>query len=29
MDKVYQSIKKELKTDLPDFHAGDTISVGV
>ena len=29
MDKVYQSIKKELNTDLPDFRAGDTISVGV
>ena len=29
MDKVYQSITKELNTDLPDFRAGDTISVGV
>ena len=29
MDKIHQSIQTELKTDLPDFRAGDTISVGV
>ena len=29
MDKVYESIKKELKTDLPSFKSGDVVSVGV
>ena len=29
MDKIFTSIKDELKTDLPQFRAGDTVSVGV
>ena len=29
MDKVYESIKDELKPELPKFRAGDTVSVGV
>jgi len=29
MDNIHQSIKNELKTDLPNFRAGDTVSVGV
>ena len=29
MDKVSQYIAGELKTDLPNFRAGDTVSVGV
>ena len=29
MDKVSQSIASELKTDLPKFRSGDTVSVGV
>ena len=29
MDKINKSIKNVLKTDLPKFRAGDTVSVGV
>ena len=29
MDKIYESIKEEIKKDLPDFRAGDTISLGM
>ena len=29
MDKIHQSISTELKTDMPDFRSGDTVSVGV
>tara|TARA_B100000131_G_C18097551_1_gene604630 strand:- start:807 stop:1151 length:345 start_codon:yes stop_codon:yes gene_type:complete len=29
MDKILNATKNELKTDLVDFKAGDTISVGV
>ena len=29
MDKVYETIKSELKTDLPEFQSGDVVSVGV
>ena len=29
MDKILNATKDELKTDLVDFKAGDTISVGV
>ena len=29
MSKILDSIKKELKTDIPQFRAGDTILVGV
>ena len=29
MDKIHQSISAELKTDMPDFRSGDTVSVGV
>ena len=29
MDNINESIKSELKTDLPKFRAGDTVSVGV
>ena len=29
MDKIYESIKDNLKTDLPQFSSGDTVSVGV
>mgnify|MGYP001482298567 FL=1 len=29
MDKVLQATQNDLKTDLPQFQAGDTVSVGV
>jgi len=29
MDKVLQATQKDLKTDLPQFQSGDTVSVGV
>ena len=29
MNKVLDSIKDELKKDIPQFRAGDTVSVGV
>ena len=29
MDKILKATKNELKTDLVDFKAGDTVSVGV
>ena len=29
MYKVYESIKDNLKTDLPDFKSGDSVRVGV
>ena len=29
MDKVLQATKNDLKTDLPQFQSGDTVSVGV
>tara|TARA_B100001964_G_C14126301_1_gene550704 strand:+ start:731 stop:1123 length:393 start_codon:yes stop_codon:yes gene_type:complete len=29
MDKIYESVKDNLKTDLPQFSSGDTVSVGV
>ena len=29
MDKVLQATQNDLKTDLPQFQSGDTISVGV
>ena len=29
MDRVYESIKDEIKNELPQFRAGDTVSVGV
>ena len=29
MNKIFTSIKDELKTDLPQFRAGDTVSVCV
>ena len=29
MDKILEITKSDLKTDLPDFKSGDTISVGV
>ena len=29
MDKLYETIKSELKTDLPEFQSGDVVSVGV
>ena len=29
MDKVLQSTQNDLKTDLPQFQSGDTVSVGV
>ena len=29
MDKVYESVKDEIKNELPQFKAGDTVSVGV
>ena len=29
MNKIYESIKNNLKTDLPEFKTGDKISVGV
>ena len=29
MSKILDSIKKELKTDIPQFRAGDTLLVGV
>lgn len=29
MDKVLQAIQNDLKTDLPQFQSGDTVSVGV
>ena len=29
MDKIYESIKDNLKTDIPKFSSGDTVSVGV
>ena len=29
MDKIYEAVKDNLRTDIPDFSSGDTISVGV
>jgi large subunit ribosomal protein L19 len=29
MDKVLQATQNDLKTDLPQFQSGDTVSVGV
>tara|TARA_B100000953_G_C18023742_1_gene421257 strand:+ start:529 stop:873 length:345 start_codon:yes stop_codon:yes gene_type:complete len=29
MNKIYESIKNNLKKDIPDFKSGDTVSVGV
>ena len=29
MDKVLQATQGDLKTDLPKFQSGDTVSVGV
>ena len=29
MDKIYESVKDNLKTDIPQFSSGDTVSVGV
>ena len=29
MNKIYESIKNNLKKDLPDFKSGDTVAVGV
>ena len=29
MDKIYESNKDAMRTDLPDFRSGDTVSVGL
>ena len=29
MDKIYEAVKDNLRSDLPDFSSGDTVSVGV
>ena len=29
MDKIYEAVKDNLRSDIPDFSYGDTISVGV
>ena len=29
MDKIYEAVKDNLRSDIPDFRSGDTISVGV
>ena len=29
MDKIYESNKNDMRTDLPDFRSGDTVSVGL
>tara|TARA_Y100001968_G_C19215940_1_gene647205 strand:- start:378 stop:728 length:351 start_codon:yes stop_codon:yes gene_type:complete len=29
MDKIYKSNKDAMRTDLPDFRSGDTVSVGL
>ena len=29
MDKIYESNKDVMRTDLPDFRSGDTVSVGL
>ena len=29
MDKIFEAVKDELRSDIPDFSSGDTISVGV
>ena len=29
MNKIYESIKENLKSDLPEFSSGDKVSVGV
>ena len=29
MDKIYEAVKDNLRSDLPNFSSGDTVSVGV
>ena len=29
MDKIFEAVKDDLRTDIPDFSSGDIISVGV
>jgi len=29
MDKIYEAVKNNLRTDIPNFSSGDTLSVGV
>ena len=29
MDKIYEAVKDNLRSDIPDFRSGDIISVGV
>ena len=29
MDKIHEAVKDNLRTDIPNFSSGDTISVGV
>ena len=29
MDKIYESNKGAMRTDLPDFRSGDTVSIGL